>query len=60
MVTDCFGARAWDISDAEVVFVSGLLSAMRIVIPAALAVLALRLFTRRKKENHRVPGLFER
>jgi len=56
MVTDCFGARAWDISDAEPVFVSGLLSVMKVILPAALAFLIFRLSVRRK-EDHRVLGL---
>jgi hypothetical protein len=56
MVTDCFGLGAWDISDTEAVFVSGLLSVMKLVIPAAFAFVVWRLSTRRK-ENHRILDL---
>jgi hypothetical protein len=55
-VTDCFGTGAWDISDTEAVFVWGLLSLMKLVIPAALAFLVWRI-SARSKENHRVLDL---
>ena len=52
MVTDCFGARLWDFTDAEPVFVQGLLSVSKLIIPAAIAFAVLRLFVASRKENH--------
>jgi len=53
MVTDCFGLGAWDISDTEAVFVSGLLSVMKLVIPAALIFSSLETLNQEKgKSSH--------
>lgn len=38
MITDCFGARQWDLSDAEMIFVQGVFALLKILIPVALSV----------------------
>lgn len=36
MITACFGARQWDLSDAEVIFVQGVFALLKILIPIAI------------------------
>jgi|SRR5215467_13540732 len=51
MVTDCLGLRAWDMSDAEAVFVGGVEALAWIIIPAAicLAIWRIALTNRRRQ-----------
>src|ERR1044072_7270338 len=48
MVTDCFGARAWDFSDTEAVFLQGSLSLLEIMIPLAICLLLWRMYVTNK------------
>ncbi len=58
MITDCFGAMAWDFADVETVFVYCTLSLMRIIIPAAIWLLTWRLCdTERSHHRGRVQVL---
>ena len=43
MITDCFGARAWDFSDTEAVFLQRTFALLRIVIPAAIWLLTWKM-----------------
>ena len=36
MITDCFGVRQWDLSDAETIFVQGVFALLKILIPVAI------------------------
>jgi hypothetical protein len=38
MITDCFGAQQWDLSDTETIFVQGVIVLVQILIPVAVSV----------------------
>lgn len=38
MITDCFGARQWDLSGTETIFVQGVFALVKILVPIALSV----------------------
>jgi hypothetical protein len=48
MVTDCFGAREWDLSDAEAVFLQGSLSLLKVIIPLTVFFLLWRIYVTNK------------
>ena len=50
MVTDCTGARAWDFSDTEAVFLQGSLSLLEIMIPSAICLLLWRIYFTNKDD----------
>ena len=52
MVTDCFSARTWDISDTEAVFLQGTLSLLKVILPVALVFLVLRICVANKSGAH--------
>ena len=52
MVTDCGGMRAWDMSDAEAVFLQGSLSLLMVIIPLALVLLIWKLYFSNKRSGH--------
>jgi hypothetical protein len=49
MVTDCFGPGFWDVTDAETVFVQGMVSVLKVVVPAAIALVLWRMFVARNQ-----------
>jgi hypothetical protein len=53
MVTDCFGARAFDFSDTEAVFLQGSFSLLKMIIPAAICVLLWKLYVANKDGDYR-------
>ncbi len=62
MVTDCFGARAWDFSDTEAVFLQGSLSLLKIIVPCAICLALWRLHAASKdgsRRNASILGLNE-
>jgi hypothetical protein len=38
MITDCFGAKQWDLSDTETIFVQGVFALVKILILVAISV----------------------
>jgi len=38
MITDCFGAQQWDLSETETIFVQGVIVLVQILIPVAVSV----------------------
>jgi len=52
METDCFGARTWDISDTEAVFLQGALSLLKVILPVALIFLVSRIYIANKSDAH--------
>ena len=41
MIIDCFGIGQWDLSDAETIFVQGVSTLLKIMIPVAITVYTL-------------------
>ena len=53
MITDCFGAQAWDLSDTEAIFLQGTFSLLKVMIPAAIWLFTWRLCKTEREENER-------
>ena len=43
MITDCFGARQWDLALTEAIFVQGVFALVKILIPVAISVYTLKV-----------------
>ncbi len=57
MITDCMGLQAWDFSDAEPVFLQGALSLLKVIIPAAICLAQLKLYTATRRLRKRTPSI---
>jgi hypothetical protein len=53
MVTDCVGARSWDFSDSEEVFLQGGLSLLEVILLLAICFLLWRHYVMYKAGEHR-------
>jgi hypothetical protein len=51
MITDCFGAKEWDISDFEAVFLEAGFSFLKIIIPGAICLVMWRIFITNRRES---------
>jgi hypothetical protein len=52
MITDCFGARQWDLSDTEAIFTQGVFVLVKILIPVAIWVYTWKV-CRSDRAHHR-------
>lgn len=56
MITDCFGARQWDLAGAETLFVQGVFALLKILIPVAISVYTWKVW-RTERAHHRTTVL---
>ena len=56
MITDCFGVRAWDLSNTEEFFVRRLFVLVKLLIPVAISVYTWKV-CRTERDHHRTSVL---